>query len=159
MTEFEFNNAAGKLGDFHIMKAAKIAKHIGIGYCISDSAPDTFEKLCMQFAHCLKNRQAFPVYSGGNENTIYGDNFEANYAFRFIHDWLHYDRKADFTPIGELQALETHIKWVSEKFGDNSLELRIFKADTIGQVCYNQVHNGAFPENQKAFVMAQFQEY
>lgn len=69
------------------------------GYDVSDAAPETYEEL---IAH-LDAGGRMLVYSGGSEQTIYGDP-EVNFAFRAWHDWCHWQGRYDFSHEGEHAA-------------------------------------------------------
>ena len=79
MLSYELNSKILKLAQRHTVK---------------DIAPDSFASLKGA------STSGLVVYSGGSDNTIYGDP-RVNWAFRAWHDKLHLDLNAPFTLQGE----------------------------------------------------------
>jgi hypothetical protein len=108
-------------------------------HTVKDIAPDSFESLK------AASTAGLVVYSGGSENTIYGDP-RVNWAFRAWHDELHLKLNAPFTLEGEtLVGLEQ-----ARLIGGDTLGL-VMASEVVGQVEYFQKH-GSFPVDQVAFL-------
>lgn len=146
------------LTHYMIREAHEQARHIGFGYIDRDDAPDTFEKLQKAYDHSQRTGLALPVWSGGCENTIY-TNREGNLAFRYLHDCTHVQYDLQFTFQSEIEvALLMGLK-IKLHFGKDSLEYKLYLADTIGQSIYAETHNGEFPENQMQYVLSVLKDY
>jgi hypothetical protein len=142
---------AGKtLGQWHILKAHKKSRVLGFSYEPSDEAPSTFEGVKAAYRSAMMKRHAFPVWSGGSDATIY-QSPEANFAFRYLHDTAHVECSGDFTFEGERKTALHMAQGVIQAFGD-SLETRIYLADSLGQVHFHAQTGGQFPADQAAFV-------
>jgi hypothetical protein len=125
------------------------------GYDVSDDAPDTYPKLR---AHLDRTKQML-VWSGGSENTIYGEP-EVNWAFRAWHDWCHYRGAHDFTPEGERAVFEMQRSHLLLFYGDCAQTqrwIKILRAEVIGQQKHFYKH-GYYPYDQRAFVEAYLNE-
>lgn len=141
---------AGYLGHYYIQQARALSKILGFSYWPRDNAPGDYESLRWEYTKSMQTRQAFPVYSGGNQNIIY-PKIEHNLAFRFLHDIIHCHYKFDFSYDGELNASNKMLEtMILPHFGE-SIEALIYIADTIGQVQFYKLYSG-FVENQNAFV-------
>ena len=126
------------------------------GYDVSLAAPETYEELV---AH-LDAGGRMVVYSGGSEQTIYGD-LEVNFAFRAWHDWCHWRGRFDFSHEGERAACAMQGDHLIARYGESAQTRRwrrILQAEIIGQRDYFDRH-GKFPEDQRAFVAAYLAEH
>lgn len=124
MLSYELNSKILKLAPRHTVK---------------DIAPDSFASLKGA------STSGLVVYSGGSDNTIYGDP-RVNWAFRAWHDKLHLDLNALFTLQDEtLVGLEQ-----ARLIGGDSLGL-IMVSKVVAQVEYFET-NGIFPVDQKEFI-------
>lgn len=150
MNAYTIGKAGQSLGQWLIHQAHKKARVIGFGYAPAQDAPDTFDGVKAAYRHSMMRREAFPVWSGGSDCTIYGS-AEANYAFRYLHDTAHVEVNGDFTFEGESKVALSAFRPVLQAFGD-SLESRVYLADSLGQVHYHAQTGGQFPEDQAAFV-------
>ena len=142
--------AGRALGHWLIKQAHHTGRVLGFSYAPSSEAPSTFEGVKAEYRDCLMRRRAFRVWDGGSDATVYAQ-AEANYAFRFLHDIQHVHTGGDFTPQGEARVALAASRKVIAHFGD-SLETRLFLADSLGQVHYHAQTGGAFPEDQALFV-------
>lgn len=155
---FQINAARAALSDLMIKKAHRIAKDIGFSYEPAPDAPSDYPSLIKAAQVSLKVRVPLKVYDGASDQTIY-TSAEANYAFRFWHDVCHFITPgADFTVAGEALAIAVQAKGVEQAFGKDSLEYKMFMADTLGQVTYFAIH-GDFPQDQLAFCLASLQQF
>lgn len=122
------------------------------GYLVSETeAPETYQALCDR----LNAGKPMMVYSGGSNETIYGDK-EINWAFRAWHDWCHWKGGFDFTEEGEAAACEMQIEHLMQVYGDSEDTREwasILRAEVNGQVQYEAIH-GSFPQDQAAFIAA-----
>ena len=119
------------------------------GYDVAAVAPETYEEL---IAHLDAGRRML-VYSGGAEQTIYGDP-EVNYAFRAWHDWCHWRGRHDFSLEGERATCAMQRAHLVALYGESPQThrwRRILQAEVIGQREHFDRH-GVFPDDQRAFV-------
>ncbi len=80
-----------------------------------------------------------------------------NHAFRAWHDSLHLQHGAAFDLEGE-RALALEHDLLAEAAGLGLEDRRALWCDLLGQAVYAANHNGAFPEDQSAFVYAAMQD-
>lgn len=111
-------------------------------------APDTLDKL--RAAAALGG--PLPVFDGGCDETIYSRP-EVNHAFRAWHDSLHLLHGAAFDLEGE-RALALEHDRLAEAAGLGLEDRNALWCDLLGQAVYAANHDGAFPEDQAAFVFA-----
>lgn len=149
-TQYEFDRARSNLHHFVLRTARNVARSVGFGYQEVDSAPETLQSIREAFLKARKDRQAFPVYAGASEKTVYLSP-EGNWAFRFWHDILHVIHASDTTFEDEVKLGWLHVQAVEKEFGKGSLEARIMGWDTVGQSAYHSIL-GNFPEDQSRFV-------
>jgi hypothetical protein len=157
MRDYIINKARANLEHFVISKADRLSRDMGFSYIETENAPNTFEELKTAFYHSKTTREAFPVFSGASDKTIYLSK-EGNWAFRFWHDIIHVTGGFDFTLQSEIDCSSVQCEQVIAYFGRESLEAKLFIADTIGQSVYAYLHNGEFPQDQLAFVKSLIQE-
>ena len=120
-----------------------------IQFKVVKNAPSTYEALC---AYVKKNKR-YCVYSGGSDNTIYGDK-EVNYAFRAWHDFHHVKQSLSFTPEDERQVIACQVNDILALYGDTKISrecIAVLRADGIGQVKYYEKYQD-FPQDQAKFV-------
>lgn len=125
-----------------------------VSYYLVEEAPSTLDELrdAVEYSH---ERCLIPVSSENQARTIYGDGAigaEHNSMFRAIHDYLHLQLGAEFTLAGELEVVAVHLKSAERYFGEDSLELAMLYADTVGQTQYF-AERGEFPPCQLEFVL------
>ncbi len=140
--------------------AADTVAATGIAYAPMADAPDSFDALLNEYSVATMTR-VLPVWDGASDATVY-DGADTNYAFRYWHDMGHVQFDCDFTPAGETALqLQYHTQAVAGKLAvlyPNSghaalLALRLYIADTIGQIEYS-VRHGAFATDQREFCLA-----
>jgi len=151
-TQYEFDRARANLHHFVLRTARNVARSVGFGYQEVADAPETLQSIREAFLKARKDRQAFPVYSGASDKTVYL-NPEGNWAFRFWHDILHVIHASDTKFEDEVKLGYLHVQAVEKEFGKGSLEARIMGWDTVGQSAYHAIL-GNFPEDQAGFVFA-----
>lgn len=141
-----------------ILKAGKmlnainelLIKEFKIGYYITDKAPEKYSEL-QKF-----KGQIIPIFSGGCKDTIYPEQY-MNYNFRAVHDYCHLHTDSDFSEEGEKRAIYNHYFTTFYKLPLSMPErerlicLKVFLADTLGQVKYYYTHK-QFVKNQIGFV-------
>jgi hypothetical protein len=145
----------------------------------SDVAPSTWEGV----AEYLAMYGRMGVSADHSDATVYGDP-HVNHAFRAWHDWTHYilgPGEGEFTVPGERAVLEAQCRdmryWWPRPFADLSngackpinvdpvvsairrarqldFACHVLYAEVVGQLEHRDVYGGAFPENQRGFVMA-----
>lgn len=150
-TQFEFDRARTNLHHFVLKTARNVARSVGFGYEEVDNAPETLQSIREAFLKARKDRQAFPVFAGASDKTVYLS-AEGNWAFRFWHDILHVIHASDTTFEDEVKLGYLHVQAVEKEFGKGSLEARIMGWDTVGQSAYHAMM-GNFPEDQAGFVL------
>jgi hypothetical protein len=135
---------------FNVAVLQIAARLFPTGFDVSDTAPDTFDKLKSH----VEQTGRMLVWNGASDATIFGDP-EVNYAFRAWHDWCHLAGNHPFTPEGERGAANLQIQHIREIYGytaDANEMVRLIDAEVNGQVTYHEHHNGDFPADQVAFV-------
>lgn len=158
LNDYVINKARANLEHYVIAKAHRIAKDLGFSYIECENAPNSYDELEQAFKHSMATKAPLPVFDGASENTIYLSK-EGNWSFRFWHDVIHVSNGYQLTLEDEIKCSSIQCDEVSRYFGDHSLESKLFIADTIGQSVYAHLHNGAFPENQLAFVKSLIKEH
>lgn len=151
VSDAQMRVASRNLTRFVIGAAARIKSATGIGYEETNDAPSTFDALKAAYAHSKRTLAPLPVWSGGSENTIYASK-EGNWAFRFWHDMTHCANGWGFSLSDEVKVAEQQAQAIAHEFGSDSLEYRMFLADTVGQSLYTTMNGGTFPADQWAFV-------
>jgi len=134
---------------FNAAVLAIAARLFPCGFLVAEDAPQSYEELIAR----LNAGLPMLVYSGGSDQTIYGDP-EVNYAFRAWHDWCHWRGQFDFSLAGEIATFQMQAKHLVAIFGDDQRTrwwINILYAEVIGQREFYDEH-GCFPENQRAFV-------
>ncbi len=153
MQAHQRNSLADLALDIHFNAAVLIicSRVLPGGYDVSDTTPETYEELVA----LLDAGRRMVVFSGGSEQTIYGDP-EVNFAFRAWHDWCHWRGRHDFSHEGERAACAKQGDHLVTVYGESSQTRRwrqILRAEIIGQREFFDRH-GVFPEDQRAFVEA-----
>lgn len=121
------------------------------GFQVSDNAPQTIEALCEH----MDRTGRMVVWSGASDKAIWSA--YTNYAFRAWHDYHHWLGKLPFTRAGETATCEAQCQDLLTWYGESETTqewCRVLRAEIIGQLDYSDKHNGAFPEDQAAFVAA-----
>lgn len=156
LTRHAFDQACSNLARFMHIKAAQVARHVGISYDVvpAEQCPSNGREIKAKFEECRRACKPFPVYDGGSENTIYSaSDASANYAFRFWHDYLHFAHNCTTGAADELKLAALHRAAVADVFGPDSLEARIMFADVAAQVHFF-FNTGNFVQNQVGFIFA-----
>lgn len=151
-TADEIIAARWRLTPFVHEKAQEYTRKLGVQYEASPNAPETGPQIAYHMRQSQYHGRPFPVWSGASDNTIYM-NAGGNYAFRFWHDALHYLLSMDTSLVDELELGAMHTGVVMARFGFDSLEAKLMRADTMMQSRYAADHAGNFPEDQLAFVL------
>lgn len=117
-----------------------------IGVASSETAPGSFEELQAFYKNAKRftGLALFPVYSGGNDNSIY-DCVATNKLARAWHDLGHILLNAPFTLEGEKIVAE----WQCAQL--HGIDKEIMYCDVVAQVEY-YINKGEFVANQKQFV-------
>ena len=116
---------------------------------VSTNAPITYEGVVDMFTF-MKERGVCFVSLNGLSGSIYGDR-EAHAYIRAFHDLLHYQLKADFSFAGECQVADAFLDRIVNEVELTDHEYATLWADTVGQLVYFHVNDGAFVKNQQAF--------
>lgn len=151
LNDYITNKARSNLTRFVLDKASRLSKDLGFSYIDTEQAPNSFEDLQEAYKHSALTHDPLPVFSGASDNTIYTSK-EGNWAFRFWHDITHVANGLAFTLAEEVECSSIQAEQVSKYFGTDSLEYRLFVADTIGQSVYAALHGGEFPKDQLSYV-------
>lgn len=119
-------------------------------YIVSNDAPGSYRELC----GLLDGGNTLVVYSGGSQNTIFGDP-AINHAFRAWHDWSHWQYQFDFSLYGETCTCAVQLAHVHQHYGVKTLHTiqPYLIAEVIGQRRYYETY-GEYIEDQRAFVLA-----
>lgn len=148
-SEFALNNARYNLTRFYTNKAEVLCKVLNIGFEDNTSASEDFTEVVKEWKRVTAQGGTIKVFSGASDLTIFTHK-HGNYAFRFWHDYLHYLHNLDFSHHSEILVGYMHVQEVQKEFGNDSLESKLIRADTIGQTDYNRKY-GKFPDNQLEF--------
>lgn len=122
------------------------------GFDIGPDAPQSLEALR---EHAKKTGRML-VYNWASDDTIFGDP-EVNWAFRAWHDWTHLQVNGAFDIPGEISVATRQIEDLTKVYGHGKQTDEFSKliwAEVMGQVFYAGHHNGAFPNDQRAFYAA-----
>lgn len=147
--------AGQNLGAFMIELQAATFDATGVMPMPCSDAPNNYGELLQAAARWqyALGDVFLPVWDGASDDSIYGS-AAANHAFRYWHDMGHIAHHCSFTPEDEIRLqFDHHLPIVADHFGVDSLEYRMYFADTVGQIEYISA-NGKFPSNQAAFVSA-----
>lgn len=145
--------AGQNLGAFMLAVQAATFDATGVMPVPCSDAPNNYGELLQAAARWqyALGDVFLPVWDGASDDSIYGS-AAANHAFRYWHDMGHIAHHCDFTPDGEFNLqFDHHLPIVADHFGKDSLEYRMYFADTVGQIEYVET-NGKFPGNQAQFV-------
>jgi hypothetical protein len=148
MNLYSIELARSNLSKLVIEQANNIKRVLGVNYEEIENAPSTYEDLVINWNDAKMNKAPVYVYSESCENVIYLSK-EANWAFRFWHDYLHYYWQKDFTYASELFIGNIQMAVVAQHYGLGSLEYQLMQADTIGQVEFYQRENSFVPNQLK----------
>jgi hypothetical protein len=122
------------------------------GFDVGPNAPQSLEELR---AH-VNSTGRMLVYDWASDDTIFGD-AGVNWAFRAWHDWTHLRVNGTFDIPGEIAVANQQIDDIRAVYGEGK-QTREFEAliwaEVMGQVLYASNHNGAFPDDQRAFYRA-----
>lgn len=146
--------ARHELSAFIMQQAGVMARRMGFGWvAVETGMPETMEALNNEAAHCIhaRGQRDFRVWSGGSDRTIYSLP-SVNHAFRFWHDMMHYTMQLGMNYADEVQLGLHSADIVGRRFGTDSLEYKLFVADTIGQSTHEHL-TGAFPDDQLTFAL------
>lgn len=123
-----------------IVKMVEYQLETGLRYTVSDTAPDTYERLQ---AECTPTRLV--VWSGASDASIWGK--EGNYLFRAVHDSIHLEYGLSFDDMDEAEVCYL----TCELLDLNQAERAIMEAEIIGQLKYKNEYS-QFPTDQRAFM-------
>jgi len=151
MNIYSIELARANLSKLVIEQANNIKRALGVNYEERIDAPSTYENMCDNWNDAKLNKCPVYVYSEACDNVIYLSK-EANWAFRFWHDYLHYYWSKDFSYDSEIFVGNVQCAIVAQQFGLGSLEYQLMQADTVGQVNYYQA-TSSFVENQLQFAI------
>lgn len=146
--------ARQELSAFVVERAVATAKYVGFSWVAVESGhPETYEALLNEYAWCAnaEGGREFRVWSGGSGHTIY-TRPSVNHAFRFWHDMMHCHERLTMSYHDEVLLGLHSAKQVGARFGVQSLEYKLFVADTIGQSTHEHL-TGAFPQDQLSFAV------
>lgn len=151
LNDYIMNKSRNNLTRFVLDKANHLTRELGFSYIETEQAPETYENLLEAYQHSIKTHAPLPVFSGASEGTIYTSK-EGNWAFRFWHDITHVSNGLGFSLMDEVKCSSIQAEQVAKYFGADTVEYRLFLADTIGQSIYAELHGGLFPSDQLAYV-------
>lgn len=130
----------------------------GINYEECDiRSKETWEETKAMFQSAQTLNQPVYVRKSDSETSIY-TSAAVNWAFRFWHDYLHYQHDLTFSFIDEVLVGQFQIDATVLEFGEGSLEAKLMTADTLGQVLYYKMHE-EFVDNQLTFAIAAIQKH
>lgn len=144
---------AGRALSRRIVRLASVVQaKSGIAPNFTDPAPDNYPALLAAYKRAQVSG-TLDIWSGASDDAIYPA--EINGQFRFWHDMGHIEHGLSFTPEDETELQERYHVWELRNLGldKDSLAMRLYLADTIGQIEYSTAHK-AFPGDQAAFARA-----
>lgn len=148
----EVDDARARLSAWVIERAEATAKRVGFRWAPSAHAPSTYADLCMAVFASSVVGQPLAVSSQHSDAVILISP-ETNYAWRFVHDVGHVERKLTFSLPDEFELALWHLDELErDGFSPSSLEYAFLKADTLGQVIVNALTR-RFPEDQARFAL------
>lgn len=152
-SESEVLCARAWLAEFVVSQATATAEHVGFGWEVSPDAPDSFEKLKVEFVECTVSGHPLRVAAVNADPSIFAS-ASVTYALRFWHDVTHVEMDAGFGFGGEMRVAEAHLQLVVEAGRcEGSLAWRLMQADTVGQNYVFAMTDGGFVADQLAFAL------
>lgn len=149
---FELTAARKRLSWFVQMQAHQTAHYVGFGWEAKNDAPSDYPSLVEAFENSLQTGKPLPISNAFCDRTIYLSP-AGNVQMRFWHDVSHVRTGRTFRGSDELQLAEYHLRAASRAgFTRDSLEHRLFYADTMGQASC-QINVGRYPEDQLDFAL------
>jgi hypothetical protein len=144
--------ATQNLGRFILCAAAQRVEELGFGWVTSERAPTIYPALLEAFAASEASKVSYPVSGANCEGTVYGTP-TANRALRFWHDTRHAQLGLTFAYEDEMLLAVDHLDSFScSGFDEDSLEYRLFYADTMGQAYFGACGHG-FVGDQLRFAL------
>lgn len=143
-----------------VKRMAELLFPAGYDVKSGNAAPDTLARAKAYLARTGR----ICVSADYSENTIFADR-ETNYAFRAWHDFHHIRLNAGFDRAGEDAVFRAQLVDLERVYGVNTVHSRgadkcrpsfadLLQAEVLGQLDYQDRHNGEFPADQMAFVLA-----
>jgi hypothetical protein len=146
------NAARRRLSWFALMQAHQTANYVGFGWEATDNPPSDYPSLVEAFEYSLESGKPLPISNRFCDRTIYLTP-AGNVQMRFWHDVSHVRTGRTFRGSDELQLADYHLRAaVRAGFSRDSLEHRLFYADTMGQAMC-QISVGKFPDDQLGFAL------
>ncbi|MEY1676109.1 hypothetical protein AB4Z55_18230 [Gordonia sp. ABKF26] len=148
----EIDDARARLSAWVHERAEATAERVGFRWAPSAHAPSIYADLCMAvFASSVVGHPL--AVSSQHSDAVILISPEANYAWRFVHDVAHVERKLTFSLPDEFALALWHLDELErDGFSPDALEYAFLKADTLGQVIVNALAR-RFPEDQARFAL------
>lgn len=151
-TSAEWAYASRALSRRIIRLSTQVETKSGISPNFTATAPDNHPALLEAYRRAQVTGK-LDIWNGASEDAIYPA--AINMKFRFWHDMGHIQHGLTFTPDDERELQERYHIWELRHLGldVDSLPMRLYVADTVGQIDYIVAHD-KFPDNQAAFARA-----
>lgn len=149
VTSAEWAHASRALSRRITRLALEVKANSGIRPRFTADAPNNHPDLLKAYEKAQITGE-LDIWNGASDSAIYPA--DVNFQFRFWHDMGHISHGLTFTPEDETELQERYHIWELRNLGldTDSLPLRLYKADTLGQIEYMITHR-VFPEDQAAF--------
>ncbi len=135
---------------------------ITFDYLVSLMAPSKVRYSAQQYDSYKAMREDFErtgyltINVNHSDRTIFGSPM-GNWQFRAWHDMCHIQANADFSPAGERRAGKLMVEQLWKLDGpslrDKARWAAIIDAEVSGQLAYYLIHDGRFPDDQRAFTL------
>jgi hypothetical protein len=151
-TSAEWAHASRSLSRRIMRLASSVRDSSGIRPNFTDPAPDNYPALLAAYERAQVTGR-LDIWNGASDSAIYPA--AINVQFRFWHDMGHIAHGLSFTPDDERELQERHHIQELRGLGldMDSLPMRLYVADTIGQIDYILAHD-VFPTDQAGFAHA-----
>jgi hypothetical protein len=148
-----FREARRDLTIYMMQRALAISKETGVLWVSTPAptVPETLAQMKEGWQAAVASDTPYPVSDLASSNTIYLTP-DANYAFRFVHDYFHVKLDAGADLEGERVVAEAHLA-DARQHKLPQLAIAVLWADTYGQSEFHAKH-GRFPVDQLGFVIA-----
>lgn len=148
----EIHDARARLSSWVVERAEATAQRVGFRWAPTAHAPSTYADLCIAvFASGVVGHPL--AVSSQHSDAVILISPEANYAWRFVHDVAHVERRLTFSLPDEFALALWHLDELErDGFSPDTLEYAFLKADTLGQVIVNATAR-RFPEDHARFAL------
>lgn len=142
--------ARHRLSDWVGECEADAVRRLGFLWHTTLDAPSAYPDLLAAYKRSVLTGDPLPVSATDSASVIFTSP-RTNFAWRFVHDVAHVERRLSFSLADEFELGMWHLSELKRAgFSPASLEYAFLKADTLGQVVINAVTH-RFPLDQELF--------